>query len=274
MDSEQRQAIECLLTTPTFSKSEVRRVGEALQGKRSLDESRYIEITDWYLDLLAAVYLVCWPEIEEVLGPRRAQELVTYSSRIKTEDTIVEKLARQRTGLDRVQDFAGGRFDIDCRLGELRTIASRIQSVLQSHGVSVKEKEYLEETQQGYRAIHLHITSPAAGRVELQLRTALQAAWANTYEVLADVAGRGIRYDSDFLTGDEVFDKLAHELRHASDSLYKFELALDQLPPELSHPLDETHGRIHQELSKTKKLLIESLDRLASDIVDRGRSTP
>jgi hypothetical protein len=33
-----------------------------------------------------------------------------------------------------------------------------------------------------------------AGRVEVQVRTLAQSAWANTYERLGDVYGRGIRY--------------------------------------------------------------------------------
>lgn len=234
-----------------------------MQGKRALDEAKYLEITSWYLDLLAAVYLVCWPEIEKVLGAGEAHMLVTYSSRIKTEDTIVEKLARQGTRLDRVQDFADARFDIDCRLSELQRMAHQIRDVLEAQEISVKVKEYLEDTQQGYRAIHLHITSSTAGRVELQLRTALQAAWANTYEVLADVAGRGIRYDSGFSTGDETFDQLARDLREISDALYSLEKSLD-----------DRHLETDQEPTRRKKRLIELLEQLAADIVDRGRRAP
>lgn len=47
----------------------------------------------------------------------------------------------------------------------------------------------------GYRAKHLELRFDQRGwRAEIQVRTDLQATWANLYEVAADVFGRSIRY--------------------------------------------------------------------------------
>ena len=48
----------------------------------------------------------------------------------------------------------------------------------------------------GYRAVHLwaRLDSPRGAWFEVQVRTRLQGQWANMYEALADVLGRGIRY--------------------------------------------------------------------------------
>lgn len=46
----------------------------------------------------------------------------------------------------------------------------------------------------GYRAVHVWLRLPG-GRVEVQIRTVGQSAWANTYERIGDLLGRGIRYN-------------------------------------------------------------------------------
>ena len=38
----------------------------------------------------------------------------------------------------------------------------------------------------GYRAVHIHVDFPA-GKAEIQIRTPLQAEWANAYEIAADI---------------------------------------------------------------------------------------
>ncbi|MFD4293111.1 hypothetical protein ACFWPA_17120 [Rhodococcus sp. NPDC058505] len=47
----------------------------------------------------------------------------------------------------------------------------------------------------GYRAVHIHLKLRRA-MAEVQVRTELQSKWANTYERLGDIVGRGIRYSS------------------------------------------------------------------------------
>jgi len=45
----------------------------------------------------------------------------------------------------------------------------------------------------GYRAVHV-VVFPEALSVEIQVRTARQHEWAELFEKLADLVGRGIRY--------------------------------------------------------------------------------
>jgi ppGpp synthetase/RelA/SpoT-type nucleotidyltranferase len=46
---------------------------------------------------------------------------------------------------------------------------------------------------QGYRAVHI-VAFPDGFPIEVQVRTRLQHDWAELFEKLADVLGRGIRY--------------------------------------------------------------------------------
>jgi hypothetical protein len=68
----------------------------------------------------------------------------------------------------------------------------------------------------GYRAVHLwvRLDSPRGAWFEVQFRTRLQGVWANAYEALADIAGRGIRYGEDPI--DPAFTPLVGVLQRMS----------------------------------------------------------
>ncbi|WP_298862221.1 hypothetical protein [uncultured Microbacterium sp.] len=63
----------------------------------------------------------------------------------------------------------------------------------------------------GYRAVHVCLRLPV--RVEVQIRTHVQGAWANVYEAAADMFGREIRY------GQNPKDPAASEVVDALKSL-------------------------------------------------------
>ena len=114
------------------------------------------------------------------------------SSRPKTVDTIIEKLGRLSTRLDRVQDLAGVRVDVDFLLDAQTSFAYEVANLFNAVGTT-KIKDIRDSPHSGYRAIHVHVTVPA-GRCEVQIRTRDQSAWANAYEAFADTFGRGLRY--------------------------------------------------------------------------------
>jgi ppGpp synthetase/RelA/SpoT-type nucleotidyltranferase len=72
-----------------------------------------------------------------------------------------------------------------------RKIVTRIEN---RFGTSVRRSiDYLSESQFGYRAIHLELEYERV-LVEIQVRTPLQHAWAESMERLGDIAGRDVRY--------------------------------------------------------------------------------
>ncbi|BAU95903.1 hypothetical protein N24_1641 [Corynebacterium suranareeae] len=247
---------------PQWSKGQMNRIGDALEGKRELDEELFRQIVFWHEDLLAELYLVSVPVLDKRVN-KNAEFLkigeigpdIVYSSRIKNEDTIVEKLSRLRTDLARIQDFAGGRFDIDCSPATQVLVADDLVAVFEELGCSVVKKEYLEKSQFGYRAIHLHITG-AAGRIELQIRSKLQAQWANTFELLADLAGREIRYGHQHES--ESVNDLVHSLQELADAIHQLAVSDDLLDQRFQRTQD-LDGSTNSKYSIMYLKLVEDL---------------
>jgi ppGpp synthetase/RelA/SpoT-type nucleotidyltranferase len=111
------------------------------------------------------------------------------TSRLKTINTIIEKLRREKTRLAEMQDIAGLRIVSQADLIEQDRIASSIAETFSVRKVIDRRKQPMH----GYRAVHVIAT--IVGRlIEIQVRTQLQDLWAQAVERLADEAGREIRY--------------------------------------------------------------------------------
>lgn len=83
------------------------------------------------------------------------------------------------------------RFEAEMSLGEQRAVAETI-ALLFEHDPEYAVHDLLSTPHSGYRALHVWLRLPE--RVEVQVRTQLQGAWANLYEEAGDLFGRGIRY--------------------------------------------------------------------------------
>lgn len=256
---------------PEWSKGQMNRIGDALEGKRELDKDLFQQITLWHEDLLAELYLVAMPVLEkrvaahtEFLRVGQIGHDIVYSSRIKNEDTIVEKLSRLKTDLARVQDFAGARFDIDCSPATQRRVADDLALALKELSCSVVTKPYLEKSQYGYRAVHLHVTS-VAGRLELQIRNKFQAEWANTFELLADLEGREIRYGQS--SKKDSVNKLIKSLQDVSDAVYLLGEKEDELDLQVQQAerLVEENLHLDQESLNEFALIIENFSDSQKD---------
>jgi ppGpp synthetase/RelA/SpoT-type nucleotidyltranferase len=175
----------------------VRRLGEALRGGTEPPTGcpPYPDVMLWHTDLAAEIEAQIdngsWP-LRADLPPAWRMSAFRVSSRAKTQDTLIEKLRRKTTlQLNAVQDIAGVRIDGDLLLGEQTSLAREFAN---HFGEDVSAIHDLRNgAHAGYRGVHLCLRMPA-GRVEIQIRTALQSLWANAYERLADKLGRGIRY--------------------------------------------------------------------------------
>jgi ppGpp synthetase/RelA/SpoT-type nucleotidyltranferase len=119
---------------------------------------------------------------------------VQLTSRLKNTGTILEKLRRSGGGsLPNVQDLAGIRIVLDCDLREQLRFAKRVASLFADEARPPKVVDRRFEALRGYRAVHV-VASVDGRLVEIQIRTRLQHQWANLFEKLADIVGRGIRY--------------------------------------------------------------------------------
>jgi ppGpp synthetase/RelA/SpoT-type nucleotidyltranferase len=111
------------------------------------------------------------------------------TSRLKTVNTIVEKLRREKTRLAEMQDVAGVRIVIE---GGLIEQDSRAHDLIRLFPTA-RVVDRRSRPSHGYRALHL-VPVVSGYPVEVQLRTRLQDLWAQAFERVADRAGRGIRY--------------------------------------------------------------------------------
>ncbi len=110
------------------------------------------------------------------------------SSRLKTPNTIIEKLVREKTRLGSMQDIAGIRIVEAMTIPEQDNLVAQIVNRLDGEVVDRRARR-----SHGYRAVHIIVTARGC-LVEIQVRTLLQNLWAQIMETLGDRIGRGIRY--------------------------------------------------------------------------------
>lgn len=114
---------------------------------------------------------------------------VNQTARIKTIQTLHEKLRRQPTKLSRIQDIAGVRIVQDMDLLEQDELVTDLtREFRQSRVVDRRTKPM-----HGYRAVHV-VERMGRCSIEIQVRTRSQHLWAEVVERLGDRWGRDIRY--------------------------------------------------------------------------------
>lgn len=120
------------------------------------------------------------------------------TSRLKTVQTIIEKLKRERGRLSTMQDIAGARLVAEMSRIEQDELVAKIKQLYPG----AKEIDRRARPSFGYRAVHVVVA--VEGRpVEVQVRTEVQNLWAQLLERLADQWGRQIRYGGPPTNADE-----------------------------------------------------------------------
>ncbi|MFE3983413.1 hypothetical protein ACFXPR_02920 [Nocardia tengchongensis] len=178
---------------PPWSNNQLKRLGKAIRDgqEQGFADLNYDDVLFWYNDLATAVRTqIASMSFFGLLG----DDLVPrVSSRPKTIDTLRQKLlAHPSWQLPAIIDLAGVRFEAAMNLETQTAVAMKIADLL-GQDFDVVASDTRDEPHSGYRALHLRLSFPA-GRVEVQVRTVGQGAWANAFEELADLTGRGIRY--------------------------------------------------------------------------------
>lgn len=174
-----------------WSLNQLRKLGHAIRDGVAAPEGcpEYHEVLRHYARLaLAVLQTLDFLDWDALLEDRPYR----ITARAKTIDTLREKLIREESfPLHNIQDIAGVRFEAEMSLEEQDVVAMAICEAL--GGTMADIHDLRVHPHSGYRAVHLKMRLPQ-GRVEIQVRTHIQGAWANAYEAAADLWGREIRY--------------------------------------------------------------------------------
>ena len=249
--------IKDLTDAPNFSKESIKRLGRKIRKGEAYDQKMLNRFIIWNSEVV---------------------EYCTQLARSHYLDTkhIYHNLPlclMNKTSLDRIQDIAGIRIDGLLTLKSQEAVANSLKSTFISFGAKkVDIKNLATSPHAGYRAVHLHIKSPA-GCVEVQIRTHLQSAWANAYEALADVMGRDIRYaDENNFEPEDPPKTLISISEYIHQEQEKFDDVIDTLvEQELcgDAPSNETIQQASQ-LYHDLAAIGESLDQFVEDLRSRA----
>lgn len=198
------------MDTCPWSQNQLKRLGKHIRDGTEvpIGTPSYNEVMLWYNEVAARVQKrVASVDWTPLLQDRKPE----VTSRPKTIDTLRQKLQRERTTpLPNIQDIAGVRFEAEMSLDEQDAVVVAIRGLFDLGEESVKDLR--AQPHSGYRAMHIWLRAEA--RVEIQVRTHLQGAWANMYEAAGDFFGREIRYGS--LPTGERERKIVLELQRRS----------------------------------------------------------
>lgn len=194
-----------------LTKSQINKLGDDLRHLDRLDaipEALLVRLQQ-FRSLYDAPLVEAQTLIKDRLG-------LDTTSRLKTVNTIVEKLRREKTRLAEMQDVAGLRIVIEGGLIEQDLLIASLTDVFPA----AKVIDRRSKPTHGYRAVHL-VPLVSAFAVEVQVRTRLQDRWAQAFERVADKAGRGIRYG---VVPPEWADQM-EGLQWVSEDVADFEMA-------------------------------------------------
>lgn len=204
-----------------WSGNTVKRLGKSLAAGSPLPENSEM-IMNWYHNLAIQTARAAEEFARGLFELDQSPTYLNSSFRLKSTATIADKINRTNVQLSTMWDFAGARLTANVLHDDLRRLSKQLREHLEAHGFKTDEKDYIDDPQRGYRALHVLITG-SAGNVELQLRTLLQSEWANTFEKLADITGRKIRYDESFQPTDPNLAKIAENLYSISKDIHTLE---------------------------------------------------
>ena len=182
-----------------LSNSRIDRIGDSL--RRGAADAACLHD----LEAFRALYLPSYREVEKVLTEQLRLKITGRPA--KSTVSIIEKLRRETTRLNQIQDIAGCRL-ICTRLQDQDYFVGMMRFLLRDCDVDDKRERPIN----GYRAVHV-VANSNTRPVEIQVRTALQHAWAELSEKLADRYGHSIKYGQGNQVVLDFLEKLSKEVR-------------------------------------------------------------
>lgn len=206
-----------------MTKSQINKLGEKLRKVIELDAETLLRLQQFRSSY-----------DEPMLGAQTLLRDLGFeaTSRLKTTNTIIEKLRRERTRLAEMQDIGGLRIVSEADLSKQDEIVTRIVDAFPITKVIDRRRSPTH----GYRAVHL-IATLDGHLIEIQVRTQLQDLWAQAMERLADEAGREIRYGgAPQKRGEDVENLLniSHESAVIEDGLASLNQLITPVPRRLA----------------------------------------
>lgn len=247
--------------TERITTSQIDRLGERLRARAVISAADLA-----LLQAFRAEHEEALVEVQTRI--ERALPGVDQTARIKTIQTLHDKLRRQPTKLSRIQDIAGVRVVQDMDLNEQDAIVEKLRR--EFHGAKIIDRRV--DPTFGYRAVHV-IVRIGRCNCEIQVRTAQQHLWAEIVERLADRWGRQIRYgsgpgDPDRAVGDSTRQSFWEIVLLMSDTVHGLEeAAADQNFGVDAGEVPEGVGRV--ELDEARSGMRTVLADLA-EFLDRG----
>lgn len=177
------------------SKKQIALLGDrlALPGKISPSD---VELFESVMNCYDECQVNAKRDVVELLLSFLTPQAIEFSvtGRTKTTSTIRDKLQRQpEIKLPYIRDVAGLRIVAGITLAQQDEIGNLVRKYF---GGGSDPKSWIDRRAKpvsGYRALHVVVERDGVP-VEVQIRTELQALWADLYEAQADRWGRQIRY--------------------------------------------------------------------------------
>lgn len=217
-----------------------------IEKKHSIERSpavlEAVEIIDWWREEHARPLSRVAANLRRYAGQHDAPKV---TQRLKKFPTIVDKLLREPTmKLSRMADIGGVRAVLPDQAA-----AYAIASQLRRNWTITKFRDYVAEPKaDGYRALHL-INRNHGRLIEVQLRTRLQDAWANSVEVDARRVAPGLKFGAGPQTLQDFYVALGEFLAIVDQNLPP-DVALYRRLMDLRGQVDTLRHRTHRGKSR------------------------
>ena len=189
---------------PIFSASEARAAGKVLRGNilwtpETSDESAHIfrVAYDWRNSHSYPLRFVRY----ELTGRVRALKLEGLTAgRLKRMRSIRKKLSETTFNLDKIQDHGGCRAILR-NVGQAKKLAEAYRNGCSTHEVTGNWNYIDQPKSSGYRSYHIVVSFRAqehegvyeGRKIEIQIRSQLQHAWATAQEAVGMIRGEDLK---------------------------------------------------------------------------------